>query len=107
MIYQRHGFRLVSPEEKDRLLDAYWSIPPRQRETSVVLIHGMLNSSSHWRSVALALADEYTVIAPDLIGMGDYSHRLAWNGRVGACACMWPLCHSVAVVHFYVCYECH
>ncbi len=37
----------------------------------VVLIHGMLNSSSHWRSVALSLADDYTVIAPDLIGHGD------------------------------------
>jgi len=37
----------------------------------VVLIHGMLNSSSHWRSVALNLAREYTVIAPDLIGHGD------------------------------------
>jgi pimeloyl-ACP methyl ester carboxylesterase len=37
----------------------------------IVLIHGMLNSSSHWRSVALSLADEYTVIAPDLIGHGD------------------------------------
>ncbi len=37
----------------------------------VVLIHGMLNSSSHWRSVALNLAGEYTVIAPDLIGHGD------------------------------------
>jgi pimeloyl-ACP methyl ester carboxylesterase len=37
----------------------------------IVLIHGMLNSSSHWRSVALALADRYTVIAPDLIGHGD------------------------------------
>ncbi|HWX51959.1 MAG TPA: alpha/beta fold hydrolase, partial [Solirubrobacteraceae bacterium] len=37
----------------------------------VVLIHGMLNSSSHWRSVALSLAREYTVIAPDLIGHGD------------------------------------
>jgi pimeloyl-ACP methyl ester carboxylesterase len=37
----------------------------------VVLIHGMLNSSSHWRSVALRLAGEYTVIAPDLIGHGD------------------------------------
>ena len=37
----------------------------------VVLIHGMLNSSSHWRSVALDLADEHTVIAPDLIGHGD------------------------------------
>jgi pimeloyl-ACP methyl ester carboxylesterase len=37
----------------------------------VVLIHGMLNSSSHWRSVALNLARDYTVIAPDLIGHGD------------------------------------
>src|SRR3712207_2607861 len=37
----------------------------------VVLIHGMLNSSRHWESVALALADRYTVIAPDLLGHGD------------------------------------
>jgi pimeloyl-ACP methyl ester carboxylesterase len=37
----------------------------------IVLIHGMLNSSSHWRSVALELARDYTVIAPDLIGHGD------------------------------------
>ncbi len=37
----------------------------------VVLIHGMLNSSSHWQSVALELASDYTVIAPDLIGHGD------------------------------------
>lgn len=38
-LYQKHGFRLVSPEEKDRLLDTYWNIPVRQRETSVVLIY--------------------------------------------------------------------
>lgn len=37
----------------------------------VVLIHGMVNSSDHWREVALRLADRYTVIAPDLIGHGD------------------------------------
>ncbi len=37
----------------------------------VVLIHGMLNSSSHWRTVALELAREHLVIAPDLIGHGD------------------------------------
>jgi pimeloyl-ACP methyl ester carboxylesterase len=35
------------------------------------LIHGMVNSSHHWREVALRLADRYTVIAPDLIGHGD------------------------------------
>ena len=38
---------------------------------AVVLIHGMLNSSSHWQTVALDLAREHTVIAPDLIGHGD------------------------------------
>jgi pimeloyl-ACP methyl ester carboxylesterase len=37
----------------------------------VVLIHGMVNSSRHWEQVALRLADEHTVIAPDLIGHGD------------------------------------
>jgi N-acetylglutamate synthase-like GNAT family acetyltransferase len=35
--YEKHGFRLVSLEEKDRLLRKYWSIPERQIETSVVL----------------------------------------------------------------------
>ena len=35
--YERHGFELVSPAEKDRLLRRYWSIPERQIETSVVL----------------------------------------------------------------------
>jgi hypothetical protein len=35
--YERHGFRMVSAEEKDRLLKKYWSIPERQVETSVVL----------------------------------------------------------------------
>jgi N-acetylglutamate synthase-like GNAT family acetyltransferase len=35
--YQRNGFRVVSDEEKDRLLRTYWSIPVRQIETSVVL----------------------------------------------------------------------
>ena len=35
--YEKHGFRLVSPEEKTRLLRTYWDIPARQLETSVVL----------------------------------------------------------------------
>jgi N-acetylglutamate synthase-like GNAT family acetyltransferase len=35
--YQHHGFRMVTPQEKDRLLRKYWSIPDRQVETSVVL----------------------------------------------------------------------
>ncbi|HSL94783.1 MAG TPA: GNAT family N-acetyltransferase [Thermoleophilia bacterium] len=35
--YERHGFRLVTPAEKDRLLRCYWRIPERQVVTSVVL----------------------------------------------------------------------
>ena len=35
--YEKHGFRLVTPQEKDMLLNRYWSIPERQVETSVVL----------------------------------------------------------------------
>jgi pimeloyl-ACP methyl ester carboxylesterase len=37
----------------------------------VVLIHGMVNSSRHWNAVAARLAEDHTVIAPDLIGHGD------------------------------------
>ena len=35
--YEKHGFKLVSKEEKDRLLRKFWNIPERQIETSVVL----------------------------------------------------------------------
>ena len=37
----------------------------------VVIVHGMVNSSKHWRDVALRLAENHTVIVPDLIGHGD------------------------------------
>ncbi|MFD0861431.1 GNAT family N-acetyltransferase [Sungkyunkwania multivorans] len=35
--YEKHGFRLLSDEEKNRLLKIYWTIPERQVETSIVL----------------------------------------------------------------------
>ncbi|HEX2435532.1 MAG TPA: GNAT family N-acetyltransferase [Solirubrobacterales bacterium] len=35
--YERHGFELVTPQLKDELLRAYWKIPERQIQTSVVL----------------------------------------------------------------------
>lgn len=35
--YERHGFRRTGRAETTRLLRAYWTIPPRQIETSVVL----------------------------------------------------------------------
>ena len=38
---------------------------------TVVLIHGMINSSRHWEAVAARLARSHRLIAPDLIGHGD------------------------------------
>jgi pimeloyl-ACP methyl ester carboxylesterase len=38
---------------------------------TVVLIHGMINSSRHWEEVALRLAESHRVVVPDLIGHGD------------------------------------
>jgi GNAT superfamily N-acetyltransferase len=43
--YQRHGFELVSPARKSELLKAYWTIPDRQIETSVVLANPALEDS--------------------------------------------------------------
>lgn len=37
LFYRRHGFELVPPERTSSLLKAYWTIPDRQIETSVVL----------------------------------------------------------------------
>jgi GNAT superfamily N-acetyltransferase len=36
--YEKHGFELVGPEEKDRLLKKYWTAPDEQAATSVVLV---------------------------------------------------------------------
>jgi len=44
--YEKHGYRMVPPREKDRLLARYWRVPPRQVETSVVLV------SSRWQRPA-------------------------------------------------------
>ena len=41
--YEKHGFHVVAPEQKERLLRRYWKVPDRQVETSVVL------ADSIWR----------------------------------------------------------
>jgi GNAT superfamily N-acetyltransferase len=41
--YERYGFEIVGPEEKNWLLKKYWTVPERQIETSVVL------ADSKWR----------------------------------------------------------
>jgi len=36
--YEKNGYKMVSEEEKNRLLRRFWTIPERQVETSVVLV---------------------------------------------------------------------
>src|SRR4051794_17452334 len=38
---------------------------------TIVLIHGIAGSSTTWRAVMPALAEHYTVVAPDLMGHGE------------------------------------
>lgn len=42
--YEKNGYTLVSEEDKNRLLQKYWSIPERQIETSAVLANSTWNS---------------------------------------------------------------
>jgi GNAT superfamily N-acetyltransferase len=39
--YEKNGFQIVRPEQKDQLLRRYWRVPERQIETSVVLADPM------------------------------------------------------------------
>lgn len=43
--YERHGFRLVPPEFKDRVLRTWWTVSDRQIETSVVLALPQLDAT--------------------------------------------------------------
>jgi N-acetylglutamate synthase-like GNAT family acetyltransferase len=47
--YEKHGFRVVGTEEKNRLLKKYWVIPDRQIETSVVLVDGKYSDQAEKR----------------------------------------------------------
>lgn len=44
--YEKNGFEVVTPLEKERLLRKYWNVPERQIETSVVL------GDAAWRGAA-------------------------------------------------------
>ena len=79
MRVRRYAQRLSASEPSSDPFAA-WSIQLHGHEViyrtagsgpPLVIVHGMVNSSKHWREVALRLAETHTVIVPDLIGHGD------------------------------------
>lgn len=50
--YERHGFHLAPHAAKDALLAAYWTIPPRQAEVSVVLAAPPIDGTAAARLIA-------------------------------------------------------
>jgi GNAT superfamily N-acetyltransferase len=53
--YEKHGFKLLSYQQKEELLPKYWKIPERQKETSVVLASPeWLNRKSETRASSSA-----------------------------------------------------
>jgi ribosomal protein S18 acetylase RimI-like enzyme len=84
--YRKHGYRLVSSEEKDRLLRRYWDIPERQVETSVVLADARwLRASVQTAVMAVAREED----AATLLGVqkAAFEREAAANGV----ACLPPL----------------
>ncbi|MGZ4681713.1 MAG: alpha/beta fold hydrolase [Acidimicrobiales bacterium] len=77
------GYRLMGDDAGD---------PDRE---TVLLIHGMAGSSGTWRDVQPALARQFRVLAPDLLGhgksakpMGDYSLGAHASGLRDLMACL-------------------
>ena len=57
--YKKRGFNLVSNNDRERLLQKYWKIPPRQIETSVVLASSNWESSHWWNFFARLFTHVY------------------------------------------------
>jgi len=60
----------------------------------VVLLHGWPQTWWEWRHVIPALAEKYTVIAPDMRGLGDSSRPLDGYDKKTVAADLWRLVHG-------------
>src|SRR4026209_895591 len=58
---------------------------------AVVLLHGWPQSWYCWRKIMPALAQKYTVIAPDLRGLGDSSRALEGYDKRTIAEDVWKL----------------
>jgi len=61
----------------------------------VVLLHGWPQTWWEWRHVIPTLAQDYTVIAPDMRGLGDSSRPLVGYDKKTVAADIWRLVHEV------------
>lgn len=57
----------------------------------VVLLHGIPQSSHEWRHVIPYLADTYSIVAPDLRGLGDSSRPTSGYDKKTVAADVWEL----------------
>ncbi len=68
----------------------------------VVLIHGIPQTWYEWRHVIPHLAEKYTVIAPDLRGLGDSSHPTDGYDKKTMSNDIWRLLQSLNIDNFYL-----
>lgn len=69
--------------------------PSRPKVPAVVLLHGWPQTWYEWRHVIPALAERYTVIAPDLRGLGDSSRPLGGYDKRTVSNDVWRLVTEV------------
>lgn len=60
----------------------------------VVLLHGFPQTWYEWRPILPALAEQFTVIAPDLRGLGDSSRPLTGYDKATLANDVWELVHD-------------
>jgi pimeloyl-ACP methyl ester carboxylesterase len=60
----------------------------------VVLLHGVPQSSHEWRGIIPLLADRYSIIAPDLRGLGDSSRPAGGYDKRTIAEDIWALVHD-------------
>jgi GNAT superfamily N-acetyltransferase len=93
--YQKHGYRLISEEEKNEVLPKYWKIPSRQIQTSVVLASANWNYARQKFTVRNAKPGEFQLIGKLMVNVysqlegfpkqeeqPDYYHMLYNIGEV-------------------------
>ena len=71
-------------------------------ETTIVLLHGWPESSYEWRKVIPALSSKYTVIAPDVRGIGGSRATTTGYDKVTLADDVYQLVAQLGLKHVYV-----